>query len=98
MSAFLLQIELQNILNNAIEAFTANEKHLQQLFVEGKMYSYSISENHTNIWCVINAEDETEVMHLASKFPLQQYFTDVICCKLHSHTNLPISFPVISLN
>jgi len=98
MSAYLFQIELPELTDEIISILPAHREYVNQLFTEGKLFSYSVSESREHIWCVVNAEDEPEAMHIVSGFPLQKYFRDVTCYPLILHNNLPVSLASISLN
>ncbi|HQE12401.1 MAG TPA: hypothetical protein PLQ78_06615 [Flavipsychrobacter sp.] len=98
MPAYFFQIELPETNEGIIELLPAHREYINTLFSEGKLLSYSVSHNKEQIWCVINAEDEPEAMHLVSGFPLQRYFKDVHCTSLLFHNNLPLSYASISLN
>lgn len=98
MAAYLFQIELPELTEEIINTIPLHREHINRLFSEGRLFSYSVSESKEHIWCVINAEDEPEAMHIISGFPLQRYFRDVQCFPLLFHNNLPVSLEAISLN
>src|SRR5688572_4429915 len=98
MSAFLFQIELPEFTDEIIQTIPVHREHINRLFSEGRLFSYSVSESKEHIWCVVNAENEPEAMHIVSGFPLQKHFRDVVCFPLLFHNNLPVSLASISLN
>ncbi len=98
MPAFLFQIELPELTEEIIGVIPEQREYINKLFSEARVFSYSVSESKDHIWCVVNAEDEAEAMHIVSGFPLQKYFRDVQCFALLFHNNLPISLAGISLN
>lgn len=98
MPAFLFQIELPELTDEIISQVNIHREYVNQLFAESKLLSYSVSESKEHIWCVVNAEDEPEAMHIVSGFPLQRYFRDVTYFPLLIHNNLPVSLASISLN
>ena len=98
MSAYLFQLELSEFTEDIAAAVPYHRQHINKLFAEGRILSYSVSINRNLIWCVINAEDEQEAMEMVLAFPLYQYFTEVSCHPLLFHNTLPISMPGISLN
>ncbi|SRR5690606_12988054 len=98
MAAYLFQIELPELTEEISNILPVQRGHINRLFSEGRLFSYSVSESKNHIWCVINAEDEPEAMHIVSGFPLQKYFRDVLSFPLLFHNNLPISLAAISLN
>ena len=98
MPAYLFQIELPELTDEIMNMAPSHREYVNQLFSEGKLFSYSISESKEHIWCVVNADNEPEAMYIVSGFPLQKYFRDVTCFPLMLHNNLPVSLANISLN
>lgn len=98
MAAYLFQLELSDQEREIIATVPLHREHINKLFAEGRILSYSVSAHRTMIWCVVNAEDEQEAMELVLGFPLYQYFTDVSCHALLFHNTLPATLPGISLN
>jgi hypothetical protein len=98
MGAFLFQFELPVFTDDIINIIPAHREHVNKLFTEGRILSYSVSQHRNMIWAVINAEDEPEAMDIIIKLPLFKYFTDTVCHPLLFHNTLPVSMPGISLN
>jgi hypothetical protein len=98
MPAYLFQIELPELTEEIINEIPTHREYVNQLFADGKLLSYSVSVSKEHIWCVVNAEDEPEAMHIVSGFPLQRFFRDVHYFPLLLHNNLPVSLASISLN
>ncbi|WP_276131801.1 muconolactone Delta-isomerase family protein [Polluticoccus soli] len=98
MSAYLFEIELQTITEELSNMIPEHREHIAQLFSQGRLFSYSVSQNRKMVWCVVNAEDEQEAMEMVARFPLYKFFTDVSCHPLLFHNTLPASLPDISLN
>jgi len=98
MAAFLFQFELPVFDDKLGAVIPFHREHINKLFSEGRILSYSVSVNRNMVWCVINAEDEQEAMEMVLAFPLYQYFTDVTCHALLFHNTLPATLPGISLN
>jgi len=98
MSAYLFQIELSEFSDDMGAVIPTHREHINKLFSEGRILSYSVSVHRNMIWCVINAEDEQEAMEMVLSFPLYQYFTEVSCHPLLFHNVLPATLPGISLN
>lgn len=98
MGAFLFQLELPVLTEEIVDTIPAHREHINRLFAEGRILSYSVSQHRSMIWAVINAEDEPEAMEIIVKLPLFKYFTDTICHPLLFHNALPASAPGISLN
>src|SRR5580658_8711768 len=98
MSAYLFQLELAELNDDIAAVVPFHREHINKLFSEGRILSYSVSIHRNMIWCVINAEDEQEAMEMVLAFPLYQYFVEVSCHPLLFHNILPATLPGISLN
>jgi len=98
MAAYLFQLELPEFNDELSAVIPVHREHINKLFSEGRILSYSVSAARNMVWCVINAEDEQEAMEMVLSFPLYQYFTDVTCHPLLFHNTLPATLPGISLN
>ncbi|XZF13972.1 hypothetical protein ACTHGU_19510 [Chitinophagaceae bacterium MMS25-I14] len=98
MASYFFQLSLSE---NAIvtkEIVEENNKHVEELFADGRMISYSIAANRNFVWCIINAEDEMEAMGLIADFPSFSLFADIQCHLLLYHQQVPASLPDISMN
>ncbi len=98
MGAYLFQFELAEFSNDVARMIPAHRAHVNKLFTEGRILSYSVSANRSLIWCVVNAEDEPEAMEIALSFPLYRFYTDIQCHPLLFHNTLHAALPGISLN
>ena len=98
MAAFLFQLELTEFTDDVAAVVPLHREHINKLFAEGRILSYSVSVHRNMIWCVINAEDEQEAMEMVLTFPLYPHFVDVNCHPLLFHNTLPATLPGISLN
>jgi hypothetical protein len=98
MSAFLFQIELSLMTEEIANTIPEHRKHINKLFSEGRILSYSVSASRDHIWCVVNTEDEKEAMEIIAGFPIRKFFTDVMCYPLLFHNALPATQQSISLN
>ena len=98
MSAYMFQLELPPMTEEMANKIPAHRAHVNQLFVAGKLLSYSVSQLLNFVWCVVQAKDEQEAMEVIAGFPLHPFFTDVLCHPLLFHNTLPVSLPDISLN
>jgi len=98
VAAFFFKLDLPEINDSIAATIPVHRLHINKLFAEGRILSYSVSMSRSNIWCVINAEDEQEAMELVLSFPLYHHFTDVVCHPLLFHNTLPASTPGMSLN
>lgn len=98
MSAYFFQLELPPFTMEMAAMVPEHRAHVNTMFTEGKMQSYSVSANRDFIWCVVNAEDEQHAMEYILSLPLYPWFTDVACTPLLFHNTLPASLPGIFLN
>ena len=98
MGAFLFQIELPVFTEEIVNTIPEHRAHINKLFAEGRILSYSVSQARNMIWCVVNAEDEPEAMEIVVHFPLFKFITDTVCHPLLFHNTLPATMPGISLN
>ncbi len=98
MAAFLFQIDLPEITEEIAAIIPDHRDHINKLFEDGRMLSYSVSQHRSLIWCVIASEDEQESMQIVLQFPLYPYFTDIVCHPLLFHNALSTALPGISLN
>jgi hypothetical protein len=98
MAAYLFQLELAELTEEIGNIIPLHREHINKLFAEGRIVSYSVSMHRNMVWCVINAEDEQEAMEMVLAFPLYPYFVEVSCHPLLFHNTLPATLPGISLN
>ncbi len=98
MASFLFQFELPPFDDELAAVIPVHREHINKLFSEGRILSYSVAASRSMIWCVINAEDEQEAMEMVLAFPLYHHFTEVSCHPLLFHNTLPATLPGISLN
>lgn len=98
MAAFIFQLELPEMSDGIAAIIPVHRLHINKLFAEGRILSYSVAMSRSMIWVVINAEDEQEANELILSFPLYPHFTDVVCTPLLFHNTLPANMPGMSLN
>lgn len=98
MAAFLFQIELPPLTEEIISEIPIHREHINKLFAEGKLLNYSVSVSREYIWCVVNADHQTEALDIISAFPLRRHFVDITCNPLLFHNTIPVSLEAISLN
>ncbi len=98
MAAYMFQLEFPGITESVAATVPEHRAHINKLFSDGRILSYSVSSARNTIWCVVNAEDEQEAMELVLAFPLYPHFTEVACHPLLFHNTLPAAMPGISLN
>ncbi len=98
MAAYLFQLELSEFTDEIAAVVPAHREHINKLFSDGRILSYSVSIHRNMIWCVVNTEDEQEAIEMVLAFPLYPHFSEVACHPLLFHNTLPATLPGISLN
>ncbi len=98
MSSYLFQLSLPPINDELESLIPAHRDHVDQMFADGNLLSYSVSSLRDFIWCVISAEDEAEAMGHIADFPLFSYFTEVRCFPLLFHNTMSSALPGMSMN
>lgn len=98
MAAYLFQLELSELTDEIAAMIPMHRAHVNKLFADGRMLSYSVSIHRNMIWCVVAADDEQEAMEMVLAFPLYAYFSEVVCHALLFHNALPATLPGLSLN
>jgi len=98
MAAFLFQLELPGLSEEIVRIIPAHRAHINKLFAQGSILSYSVNMARTVIWCVINSDEESAAMEMILEFPLYPFFTEILCHPLLFHNTLPVTLPGIFLN
>jgi muconolactone delta-isomerase len=71
---------------------------VNEMMVEGRMMSYSLAADRSELWSVIKAESEIDVIRLLSELPLHSYMSfDISELAFHNHIAFS-SVPAFSLN
>ncbi|MFD2523397.1 muconolactone Delta-isomerase family protein [Emticicia soli] len=70
---------------------------VNQLLEEGKLNSYALSADRSKLWCIVNAQDELEVMDIIAEFPLIDYMHPTIT-ELMFMNSVVMKVPTFSLN
>jgi hypothetical protein len=98
MAAYMFQLSLPAFTDEMTSTIPVHREYVEQLFTDGRLLSYSVSQMRDNIWCVISAEDEAEAVGYVADFPLFSFFTNVQCYPLLLHNTQPDTLPGISMN
>ncbi|RYE23755.1 MAG: hypothetical protein EOP51_09605 [Sphingobacteriales bacterium] len=98
MAEFLFHLELPHGDKQLKEEVPGQEDHINQLFEQGRVRSYSMAAGRTMLWCVVEADTEQEAMDIVSKFPVYPFCVDVVHHTLMLHQDKPYALPDISLN
>lgn len=95
---FLVEIELpENPDPNFFELIPEQRLQINKMMSEGKVISYTLSQDRQKLWCIFNAESEVEVMSMLSDFPLYDYMKPQIF-PLMFHNSVLLSMPAFSKN
>lgn len=70
---------------------------VNELFREGKLVNYALSLDHSKMWAVLNANNESEVEDLLLKLPLTR-FMDFDVRMLTFFNSVGAEAPVFSMN
>ena len=70
---------------------------VNQMLEDGKLQSYALSMDRERLWCVVNADDELEVMRIIGEFPLIDYMRPMIT-ELMFNNAIVMKVPAFSLN
>lgn len=66
---------------------------INYLLAEGKVKSYSLSEDRARLWTVFVAESEFEVMELISQLPLKDYMEpNIVSLMFHHSSDMVLQF------
>lgn len=98
MNQYMVTFELPiPFTDTFIEKIPAQRDVINNLLVDQKMQSYSLSMNRDKLWCLINADSEYEVINIINTFPLVDYMPYQIS-ELMFHNVATIQIPAFSLN
>ena len=98
MGAYMFQLELAQFSDEMTALIPYQREKVMQLFANGTLLTYSVSDNRNFLWCVVQADDEQQAMEVIVSLPMHPYFTDVACHSLLFHNMLPAALPGLSLN
>lgn len=72
------------------ELIPEQRKHINKLFLSGKLINYSLSLENCRMWAVFNARNKKEVYEIIEKLPLTEYMLDYEISELSFyHSYLP---------
>jgi len=98
MPSYLFQLELPLMTDEMMNVIPRQREYINNLFSEGKMFSYSVSNHSNMIWCVVDCDNESAAMEMIYRLPLYPYFTDIACHPLLFHNTQAAPLPGLSLN
>ncbi len=98
MSQYMIDINLPASPTEEFFSLVPKQRaKINALMNEGAIASYTLSEDRTRLWVLVNAETESEVMDILYGFPMLKFMR----FKIHSlmfHQMVSFRFPAISLN
>ena len=98
MSQFMIDISLPASPDEDFFRLIPNQRAVvNELMSEGTITSYTLSEERTKLWVLVNAETENEAMDVLYQFPMFKYMRFKIYPLLF-HQAVAFRFPAISLN
>jgi muconolactone delta-isomerase len=97
MSQFMIVVRLPEYLDNEfVKLIPKQRSHIDKLMADNIIFSYSLSLDRTQLWIIVAAEEEREIIEMMQNFPLYDWMKyDIQPLMFHSQS-LPI-IP-ISLN
>ena len=98
MSQFMVEFAVPNPFpENLVIKIPSQRMVVNHLLEDGKIQSYALSMERDRLWCVVNAEDELEVMRIINEFPLIDYLEPTIT-ELMFNKAIVMKVPAFSLN
>jgi Muconolactone delta-isomerase len=98
MPQFMVEFQLAE---NRTEAFASliprQRQKVNELMEQGKIFTYTLAQDRSKLWCIVRAEDEFEVMSIVSEFPLIDFMNPTISELMFNNT-VAIRMPLFSLN
>lgn len=75
---------------NFLDLIPIQRKHVNKLFLQGKLVNYSFSLENSRMWAVFNARGKREVYEMIEEMPLTEYMLDYEISELSFyHAYLP---------
>ncbi len=75
---------------NFLDLIPIQRKHVNNLFLKGKLVNYSFSFENSRMWAVFNAKGKKEVYEMIEQMPLTAYMLDYEISELSFyHAYLP---------
>ncbi len=77
--AFMIEFELPETFNDEfLELIPSQRDMVNQMLIEGKLKSYSLSMDRSRVWAVASADSEFEAMEIIAQLPLSMFMTPMI--------------------
>lgn len=75
----MVTFELPEEMTEEFVALIPQQRYvINNLLLEGKIRSYSLAEDRSQLWAVLIAESEFEVMEILTQMPLIDYMTPTV--------------------
>ena len=98
MKEYIVNIRLPEHLSpKFIELIPAQRKHVDHLFQEGTLFSYSLAFDRSMLWAGVRADSTEEVWKILGSFPLNKYCESEIY-ELAFHQTVRANMIELSLN
>jgi hypothetical protein len=98
MSQFMVEFDLPNPFPEKLIAKIPNQRMIvNQLLENEKLHSYALSIERDRLWCVVNADNELDVLRIIGEFPIIDYVRPMIT-ELMFNNSVMIRVPTFSLN
>ncbi len=98
MSQFMVEFELPNPFpEKFIMKIPEQRTVINRLLEQGKIQSYALSIDRDKLWCIVNADDELDVMRIIGEFPLIDFMRPTTT-ELMFNNAVVMRVPSFSLN
>ncbi|HFA48908.1 MAG TPA: hypothetical protein ENJ95_07825 [Bacteroidetes bacterium] len=95
---YMVDFKLPQLLSeDFLKLIPQQRSKIDKLFREGKLINYALSLDHSKMWAVVSANNETEVKDLLFELPLTR-FMDFNINMLTLYNAVNGESPVFSLN
>ena len=98
MNSFLFQIHLSPFTPALVARIPEQRKQVENMLTDGSLVSYSLSEDRSRLWCVVNADSEKSAEEIVGNMVMFQFFNGLECVPLMFHNTIAARLPDISLN
>lgn len=97
MKPFMVQIDLPDVFTPELaDRIPAQKEMVDKLTREGVVQDYSLSQDRTRLWIILQAPSEGEVHDILDAFPIREFMDyEIIPLMLHVQAQ---TMPELSLN
>lgn len=98
MRKFMITLTLPSYFTDEfVKLIPKQRAQVMRLLTEGKLASFSLSAERTQVWMVVNAKDEDAAESLLESFPMYDYF-DYEIIELAMYDVQHLGLPQLMLN